>query len=171
MFADDLTGSAFRAANSSRQSGRPGKPIPCDIDGEEHDARHASPEAEARPTCVLVVDDYRDNAESTAILLRLFGCTADTAYSGPEAIEMAVTERPDLVLLDIAMPGMCGFEVAIQLRRVLGSSVMLVALSAFEAQDSPRKFTDAGFNDHLVKPAEPEALQELLSLLERHRQS
>lgn len=112
--------------------------------------------------CVLVVDDYPDNAESTAGLLRLLGCRTGTAYSGAQAIRMAAVEKPDIILLDISMPGMCGFELAMELRRMLGSKVTLVALSAYEPEDSPGEFITAGFNHHLVKPAEPHELRQLL---------
>jgi len=99
---------------------------------------------------VLVVDDNRDAADSVAILLRLQGLDVDVAYDGPGAIERARAVRPEVVLLDLGMPGMDGFAVVSELRK--------------EPALRETRISDAGFDAHLVKPVRLAELRELLEL-------
>ena len=110
---------------------------------------------------VLVVNDYADNVESMAMLLRLCGHEVDTALGGRAAVEAARANPPDVVLLDISMPGMDGYEVARQLRRTLGDKVRLIALTAYDSPEE-QHWIDAGFNRHFTKPANPVAVERLL---------
>jgi CheY-like chemotaxis protein len=110
---------------------------------------------------VLVVNDYADNVESMAMLLRLYGHEVDTALGGRAAVEAARAHPPDVVLLDISMPGMDGYEVARQLRRSLGDKVRLIALTAYDSPED-QHWLDAGFNRHFIKPANPVAVERLL---------
>ena len=108
---------------------------------------------------VLVVDDYPDNAESMALLLRLYGHEAETALSGPAALEAARARRPEVVLLDIDMPGMSGYEVAARLREMFHGGVVLIAITAHGLEADRRRSLEAGFDRHVVKPADTEKLE------------
>lgn len=112
---------------------------------------------------VLVVDDNADAAESLAKLLRLRSYDVQIADNGPHAISTAATFHPDVVLLDISMPGMDGYEVARRLRELpQASSTLLVALSGYGRESDVRKSLDAGFHHHLTKPASLETLYDVL---------
>jgi CheY-like chemotaxis protein len=112
---------------------------------------------------LLVVDDNKDAAVSLAMLLRLQGHEVRVAHDGPSALELATSYHPDMVFLDIGMPGMDGYEVARRLRQQPGlENTVLAALSGWRQQEDRRRSKEAGFNHHLVKPLEPKALDELL---------
>jgi CheY-like chemotaxis protein len=113
---------------------------------------------------VLVVDDDKDTADSFVMLLELWGHHARVAYDGPGAIETARDFRPEVVLLDLAMPEMSGFEVVERLRQIPElDATWLVALTGLASQEDQRRTQEAHFRHHLVKPVEPSALQRLLS--------
>ncbi|HVS39683.1 MAG TPA: ATP-binding protein [Gemmataceae bacterium] len=113
---------------------------------------------------VLVVDDNRDAAESLAMVLRWEGHETQTAYNGPAALQAAAVFRPEIVFLDIGLPGMDGYAVARQLRQDPASAgVLLVALTGYGQDEDRRRSREAGFDHHLVKPVEPDSLQELLA--------
>jgi signal transduction histidine kinase len=116
------------------------------------------------PRRILVVDDNRDSAESLAILLKLTGNEIHTAFDGAEALESAVALRPDVVLLDIGLPKMSGYEVARRIReQPWGQSMVLVALTGWGHDEDRQKSRQAGFNAHLVKPVDYAALTKLLA--------
>jgi two-component system, chemotaxis family, CheB/CheR fusion protein len=102
---------------------------------------------------VLVVDDYPDSADSTALLLRLYGYDVDVALDGKAALQQARVKPPDVVLLDISMPGMDGYEVARQLRAMFQTKVRLVAITAHGFEEDRKRCLGAGFDLYLVKPA------------------
>src|ERR671938_792283 len=109
---------------------------------------------------LLVVDDNQDAADSLAMLLRLQGHEVRVAYSGMAAVEMTKTFTPDVVFLDIGMPGMDGYEVARRLRQQPGlERVVLAALTGWGQQEDRRRTAEAGFDHHLVKPVEPQLLE------------
>lgn len=111
-----------------------------------------------------MVDDNVDAAETLAELLELWGHTACVRHDGPAAIAATPAFAPDLVLLDIDLPGMDGHEVARRLRDEPGvKETVLVALTGFGQEDDRRRSREAGFDHHLTKPVDPEALRELLS--------
>jgi len=113
---------------------------------------------------ILVVDDSVDAAESLAMLLRMGGHKVETAYSGSAALAAATANRPDVILLDIGLPGIDGYEVAKELRQRPGlDKVLLVALTGYGKEEDRQKALLAGFDVHLTKPADPEALQDLLA--------
>ena len=112
---------------------------------------------------VLVVDDNRDAANSLATLLRLMGAEVEVAYDGPTSIETVAAFRPEVILLDIGMPGMDGFEVA---QRILldphCGDVMLIAMTGWSQEEDRARTRAAGFHHHLIKPADVGALRTLL---------
>jgi PAS domain S-box-containing protein len=125
----------------------------------------SSPSTVHRPPStlrVLVVDDNVDAADSVALLMRMDGHEVRTAYDGPTALRVAPEFRPQVVLLDIGMPGMDGYEVARRLRGEFGREVLLVAMTGFGQEEDRRRATEAGFDHHLVKPADPAALDDIL---------
>ncbi len=113
---------------------------------------------------VLVVDDNIDAAESLTMLLHAWGHEVRTAHDGLTARGLAEQFRPEVVLLDIGLPRMDGYEVARRLRTQDGMGhVLLVALTGYGQQEDRHRAAEAGFNRHLTKPANPAALQALLA--------
>jgi CheY-like chemotaxis protein len=111
-----------------------------------------------------VVDDNVDAAESLAVLLRLDGHEVRVACDGPTALTAVQAERPDVVILDLGMPGMDGFEVARRLRGQPGSDgLLLVALTGWAQADDRRRCYEAGFDGHMPKPVEPDALRQFFA--------
>jgi PAS domain S-box-containing protein len=115
---------------------------------------------------LLVVDDNQDAAMSLALLLKLQGHEVRVANDGQSALEIASTFRPSVIFLDIGMPVMDGYEVARRLRQQPGlEKVVLVALTGWGQKDDRRRSREAGFDHHLVKPAEAKMLEALLAEL------
>jgi two-component system CheB/CheR fusion protein len=112
---------------------------------------------------VLVVDDNTDSARVTGLLLGATGFEVRLAYSGPEALEVAAEFAPAAVLLDIGLPGMDGYEVARELRAARGTGLLLVALSGYGQDEDRRRSAAAGFDHHLLKPADPARMIELMN--------
>jgi PAS domain S-box-containing protein len=112
---------------------------------------------------VLVVDDNRDAAESLAHLVEMFGHDVCVAHDGPSALALARDHAPDVVVCDIGLPGMDGYAVARRLRSERPGGIHLVAVSGYAQPEDVRAALDAGFDDHLAKPADPDALARLLS--------
>lgn len=113
---------------------------------------------------MLVVDDKEDAAKLLGCLIETQGHEVRTAGDGEQAIELAAEFRPDLILMDIGMPRMDGYEAAREIReRAWGQDVKLVALSGWGQDEDKRKSQDAGFDEHLVKPPASEDLERLLS--------
>ncbi len=112
---------------------------------------------------VLVVDDNVDAAESLADLLRLLGHEVTVAHDGPSAIEQASRDLPDVVLCDIGLPGLDGYEVARALRgNPALARAVLVALSGYTGEDDVKRAFAAGFDRHLAKPADPFEVERLV---------
>ena len=112
---------------------------------------------------ILVVDDSVDSAETLGELLRIWGHDVRLAHDGPGAIAAAREYRPEVVLLDIGLPGMDGFAVAAELRKEGIGGRMLVALTGYSEQQDRDRAQKAGFDHHLVKPIDPDTLQKLLA--------
>jgi CheY-like chemotaxis protein len=111
-----------------------------------------------------VVDDNEDAADSLAMMLQMMGNEVRTAHDGLEGVELAATFRPDLVLLDIGMPRLNGYDACRRIReQPWGKNVLLVALTGWGQEEDKRRSHEAGFDTHLVKPVEPEALEKLLA--------
>ena len=122
-------------------------------------ARHA----EAKPARrVLVVDDNVDLATSQAAVLERMGHTVEVAYNGEAALDKARTFHPEIVLLDLGMPGMDGFEVARRLRAEHDHGLKIVAQTGWGQKADRRRTREAGFDEHLAKPVDLAVLQQLL---------
>jgi signal transduction histidine kinase/CheY-like chemotaxis protein len=122
----------------------------------------AEPE-EVNSRRILVVEDNEDLREGLASLLRHLGHQVVAAENGEEGIEKAIAERPDVALVDIGLPLLDGYGVARRIREVFGGSVFLVALTGYGLADDRRRALEAGFDEHLTKPASAGALMRLLA--------
>jgi CheY-like chemotaxis protein len=113
---------------------------------------------------ILVVDDNADALRSLEILLRVTGNEIRTARDGVEAIGVAGEFRPDIVLLDIGMPRMNGYEAARHIRQQPWSKqTVLIAITGWGQDGDKQRASDAGFDQHLVKPVDPAMLMQLLT--------
>ena len=116
---------------------------------------------------ILVVDDNRDSAKSLGLLVQVLGNEVRTAHDGPSALALAEAFRPDMVLLDIGMPGMNGYEVARRLRQLPAlAKAVLVAQTGWGQEEDRSRSQEAGFDYFLVKPVDPAILRELLAQLQ-----
>ena len=119
---------------------------------------------------ILVVDDLADAAASLALVCELYGAEAKVACDGMEALASGAAFQPDVVLMDITMPVMDGYEAARRVRAELwGKSVVLIALTGWGRQTDIDAAHAAGFDGHLLKPVDPEALVELIFRLQARR--
>jgi PAS domain S-box-containing protein len=113
---------------------------------------------------ILIVDDLKDSADSLARLMRLRGQEVTTAYDGEEALKVAEAMRPEVILLDIGMPKMSGYDVCRQLRqRPWAKDVLVIAVTGWGQEEDRRRTEEAGFDHHLIKPVDPAALMKLIS--------
>jgi CheY-like chemotaxis protein len=117
------------------------------------------------PLTVLIVEDNRDARTTLRMLLTLaHGHRVLEAGDGPAAIQIALTERPDVALIDLGLPGLDGFEVARRIRAVLGrDEIHLVALTGYGEAEDRMRTGEAGFDAHFVKPVDTAVLAKLLS--------
>jgi CheY-like chemotaxis protein len=112
---------------------------------------------------VLIVDDNVDAAESLGLLLRFLGADVQVTHDGPSALALLESFRPELVLLDIGMPGMDGYQVAARIRALPSQQeTVLIALTGWGQSEDRERSRDAGFDDHFVKPIDISTLQSLL---------
>jgi CheY-like chemotaxis protein len=110
------------------------------------------------PRRILVVEDNADAREMLKSALELAGHDVHEAADGPAGVAAALELRPEIALVDIGLPGFDGHRVARDLRRALGRSIHLVALTGYGQPDDRRQALEAGFDAHLVKPVEPRVL-------------
>ena len=125
----------------------------------------AEPIVPTKPTFrILVVDDNADSALSMAMMLSMMGHETRTAHDGEAAVATAEAFRPQVVLLDIGLPKLNGYEVAQRIRKeAWGASMFLVAITGWGQDEDRRRSEDVGMNLHLVKPVEPSALDRVLA--------
>ena len=112
---------------------------------------------------VLVIDDNADGAQSLAQVIELLGHEVEVAFDGPSALALARQSRPDVVLCDIGLEGMSGYDIARALRAESGSRMRLVAVSGYAQPGDVRRALDAGFDRHLAKPADVAEIERLLA--------
>ena len=117
----------------------------------EHEARR-----------ILVVDDNADAADSLGMLLEVRGDEVRIAYDGLAAIDAEADFRPEVVLLDIGMPKLSGYDVAKRIRQARGNAVLIVAITGWGQEDDRQRARDAGFNYHFTKPVDFEMLLDLI---------
>ncbi len=116
-----------------------------------------------KPCHVLIIEDNPDGRESLRLLLSLLGYDVEVASDGLEGVQKALADRFDLAIVDLGLPKLDGYQVARQLRQTLGKSIRLVAYTAYDAEDAAREVRAAGFDAHVVKPAD---IQELMPWLD-----
>jgi CheY-like chemotaxis protein len=116
---------------------------------------------------VLVVDDNVDSVASLQMMLRIMGHDVRVAHDGAEAVEVALAFEPELVLLDIGLPRLNGYEVAREIRKQpRGKESVIVAVTGWGQEEDRRRSSEAGFDHHIVKPVEPSAIERILATLE-----
>jgi PAS domain S-box-containing protein len=154
-------GPGFGSVFTVRMPMRPGPPEPPPEPPAAPEAQHPAPPGVPRK--VLVADDNPDSAASLTELLRMLGHDVRVAHDGAEAVETAEAFRPEVILLDISMPRLNGYEVCRRIRRrPWGTAPLIVALTGLGQDEDRRQSEDAGFDRHLVKPVDPAALERLL---------
>ena len=120
---------------------------------------------------ILLVEDYPDCAGSTRMLLDLWGHEVVSAENGPAAVKQAQEQPPDVVLLDIGLPGLDGWAVARQIRgRADGQRPLLVAVTGYGKDEDRQRSVESGIDVHLLKPVDPAYLERLLDKWQRHLQ-
>jgi CheY-like chemotaxis protein len=132
-----------------------------------YSASRGTPSA-SPPLRILIVDDNRAVVETLTALLESSGNTTHAAYDGLEAVRLAEELRPDVILLDIGLPKIDGYEVCRRIRQQeWGHKTMVFALTGLAYDDSSHESRSAGFDMHLVKPVEPEVLMTVLAATPR----
>jgi CheY-like chemotaxis protein len=129
-------------------------------------ARAAARRAETAavlPLRVLVVDDNVDAADAMRHVLRMDGHQVRVAYDGPGALAATAAECPDLVLLDIGLPGMDGYAVAARMREAGANGAALVAVTGYGMEEDLHRSAAAGFSRHLVKPVDAASLRKVVA--------
>jgi signal transduction histidine kinase/DNA-binding response OmpR family regulator len=133
-------------------------------------ATAAKPAADAGSRRILIVDDNIDAAETLAMMLEILGQQTHKAHDGNAAIQAAADYQPDVIFMDIGLPGISGHEAASRIRKDLGmTGVYMVALSGYGTEEDRRKSLYAGFDTHLVKPLDPSMLPGILTAVERRQ--
>jgi CheY-like chemotaxis protein len=121
---------------------------------------------------ILVADDDQDSAESLAMLFQMMGHDVRSALNGLEALDVAANFQPDLIVLDIGMPGLDGYEVCRRLRQQpWARAVVIAALTGWTRDEDKDRSQEAGFDHYLVKPIDPKALTELIGRVSGQNQS
>ncbi len=136
------------------------------IDGQRASTAVSGTRAQSKARRILVVDDNEDAANTLAMILKLEGHDVDTAYSGAEAFERIEKFRPEIVLLDIGLPGLDGYQVAERVRMQPAlRDVHLVAMTGYGQEADRQRTREAGFAAHLVKPVDFDDLSHALAEL------
>lgn len=150
-------GSEFMVRLPALQERHPSGDGICSLEGSPAAPRHQGRQ-------ILVVDDNVDAAKSMGLLLQLWGNQVHLAHTGPDALKVAATIEPELVILDIGLPGMNGYDVARQLRlQPRYARTVLAAVTGYGQDEDRRRSHDAGFNYHLTKPVDPDTLLRLVA--------
>lgn len=119
---------------------------------------------------VLIVDDYPDAAEIACMLLGMLGHECRAAANGKDALDVASRFEPDIVLLDLGLPDVSGYEVARELRRMRGGQPLyLAAITGWGTDEDRARAIEAGFDQHVLKPADYAKLRDVIVRAERRR--
>lgn len=117
---------------------------------------------------ILIIEDNQDAADTLKLMLRMSGHEASVAYSGPEGLRKALVYQPTIVLCDLGLPGMDGYEIARMLRAESSMANMrIIAITGYGQPEDRKRALDAGFDEHFVKPVDPSRLLEHLGLQDR----
>ncbi len=147
---------------------RPVSANDTDIANDTDSADIADGDEATGPASILLVEDNVDAAEALAELLRLWGHEVEVAHDGADAVRVAQERRPDVVLLDIGLPGMDGYQVAGALRALPDlHAALIVALTGYGQESDRQRSRQAGFDNHLVKPVDLEELRRLVAGAQR----
>ena len=130
-------------------------------------AEPSSPGAPSSGRSILIIEDHDDAREALRALLELEGHQVEAAASGPRGVELARECRPDIALVDIGLPEVDGYEVARRLRTLVPGRPYLIALTGYGQPDDVARARDAGFDAHLLKPIDPDALAGVLNTIGR----
>jgi len=127
----------------------------------------------ADPLRILVVEDDPESLQMMGVLLGIWGHETTLTEAGPAALAAVGAAMPDVILLDLGLPGMDGFEVARSVRRLPGGgeSVPIVAVTAFRGEEHQRQAREAGFNRYLMKPVDLDSLRQVLAQIHPHPQA
>lgn len=136
--------------------------IPVETAASEAIPRAAQPPVQTQKR-VLVVDDNEDSCEMLALLIRHMGGDVRTVTDGESAVQEAARYAPDIILLDIGLPGIDGYETCRRIRQQLGANVTIAALTGWGQEEDKKRARNAGFDAHLTKPADPQSLEALLT--------
>ena len=118
---------------------------------------------------ILIVEDNQDSALSLKMLLEVLGHVVDVVHDGEQAIVSAAALRPDVILMDIGLPGLSGYEAARRIRSDWkGSPLLIVALTGWGQDQDRQRSADAGIDHHLVKPLELDKLRQILASAPPH---
>lgn len=138
--------------------------LPILVESLAEESASIEQEIKATSLRILVVDDNKAAATMLKMVVKMLGNEVRTAHDGQQAVEVAAEFLPDVVLMDLGMPKMNGYEAARHIReQPWGRDMLLVALTGWGQDEDRERTQEAGFDHHLVKPAEPAALQELLA--------
>lgn len=137
-------------------------PLVTAAEDTEHTRPSPRPQTESLQRSIVIVEDNADLRELLRLRLRKLGHAVDAANDGPDGVRRIVESQPDLALVDIGLPGFDGYEVATRVRSELGDRVILVAVSGFGQPEDKRKALDAGFDEHLTKPADVRDIEDIL---------
>ena len=163
----EMHGGTVSASSSPGQGSEFTVRLPAlpDLQSAEADPKHQEPTQHGLLSRkVLVVDDNVDAAESAAVLLRLWGHTVRSVNDGLSVLQAARDFQPEVILLDIGLPGMTGYEVARQLRADPNfGSLVLAAMTGYGQDEDRRRSKEAGFDHHLTKPIDPHKLEALVA--------
>jgi CheY-like chemotaxis protein len=117
---------------------------------------------------ILIIEDNSDAAEMLAVLLRMYGYDVGIAANAMTALEMVQTETPDVVLLDLGLPGMDGYELARRLSNYRpGKTPLLIAVTGYGREEDVRRSAEAGIDLHMLKPVDPVQLQTVLNRFQK----
>ena len=123
--------------------------------------------APASGRSILIVEDHEDAREALRALLELEGHRVDATGTGPHALELARENHPEIALIDIGLPEVDGYEVARRMRALGSRCPYLIALTGYGQPDDVKRARDAGFDAHLLKPIDPDALASVLNVIGR----
>jgi two-component system CheB/CheR fusion protein len=147
--------------------------LPCVRQTQAHTESNVDFESKGSqtpPTRILVADDNVDSADCLARLLKIAGHELRVAYDGPTALALATNFQPKVVLLDIGIPGLSGYDIARRLRENPETkNATLVAITGWGQPEDQQRSREAGFDYHLLKPIKPETLQQLVASVEESR--